>query len=428
MNLKEMFGKAIWVSAKDIGALDFSVLRSGFTLNEYKTVKVRAVGLGFFRLYINGKCVNPEGFLPLSSDFHKRDVPQGEILYGHRLYVPEFDITDYVSLGDNTIAIHFGGGPGGWGSAIVELPWQFYKHYGETEILEKYYPRMLRYIDYLDAHSTGGLVTSDQSGNWCLGEWCAPTVHTGHRPKNKNQQIIMPPAFVNTYFKVKSLKTIAKIANIIDRPDDAEVLERKADEAVKIIKAVFYDVFGDNYFNNLHGANAFGLDMGLENKKLYDNTVAYYKKLGFLDTGIFGTYIVPRVLFKGGDGELAVELLTSEAEVSYENWRRQGATTFWEYWQNPDNRSHFHPMFGSPVAYFFEYLLGIGQKEDSCGYKSLIIKPVLVSKITRLSGGMEIPAGKVEVAYEKSTAVRNLLLPFQWVLMPNLYAAVLQED
>jgi alpha-L-rhamnosidase len=43
-----------------------------------------------------------------------------------------------------------GGGPGGWGCAIVEVPWQYYLHYGDIEPAARLYPQMLRYFDFLE--------------------------------------------------------------------------------------------------------------------------------------------------------------------------------------------------------------------------------------------------------------------------------------
>lgn len=56
---------------------------------------------------------------------------------------------------------------------------------------------------------------------------------------------------------------------------------------------------------------------------------------------------------------------------------------------------------GAVVAYFYGYLLGIWQKPDSCGYKDLIIAPVFVSKINKISGSRLIPDGEVKAASEK---------------------------
>ena len=60
-------------------------------------------------------------------------------------------------------------------------------------------------------------------------------------------------------------------------------------------------------------------------------------------------------------------------------------------------------MFGAPVAYFFEYLLGIQQTEASCGYSELVISPQAISKFNRMSGSMDTPKGTVSVSYEKTS-------------------------
>ena len=58
-------------------------------------------------------------------------------------------------------------------------------------------------------------------------------------------------------------------------------------------------------------------------------------------------------------------------------------------------------MFGAPIAYFFEYLLGIKQTESSYGYAELVISPKAVSKFSRMSGSMDTPNRTVSIRYEK---------------------------
>ena len=71
-------------------------------------------------------------------------------------------------------SIYAGGGPGGWGCAIVEVPYQFYRMYGDLEPMKKYFGQMLHYLEYLENHSARDIVISTQPGLWCLGEWCTP--------------------------------------------------------------------------------------------------------------------------------------------------------------------------------------------------------------------------------------------------------------
>ena len=124
--------------------------------------------------------------------------------------------------------------------------------------------------------------------------------------------------------------------------------------------------------------------------------------MGYYDTGIFATDIVTRLLFQKGDSHLAIDLLTHDGDQGYEHWRKNGATTFHEYWDSNRSRSHSHPMFGAPVAYIFEYLLGIKQKEGTAGYKSLIIEPQGISRFGRMSGSIETVQGTVAVSYQNN--------------------------
>ena len=296
-----------------------------------------------------------------------------------------------------------GGGPGGWGCAIVEVPWQLYRHTGDEKYISEYYHNMCRYIDYLEEHSEFGLVTSDQPGVWCLGDWCGPNILYPELDLTYGaQQTFIPAPMVNTYFMVKSLLTMARIARILGKDGDAEEFEEKAQTRKNAIRAAYLNTYDGNFVMNIQGANAYAVDLGIGNAKTFPSMLTYYKRLGHYDTGIFGTDILTRILFEKGEADLAVDLLTQNGDQGYEHWRRNGATTLHEYWDSDRSRSHSHPMFGAPVAYLFEYLLGIRQTEDSAGYASLVIEPMAVSRFSRMSGSIETPHGRVAVAYEKT--------------------------
>lgn len=296
-----------------------------------------------------------------------------------------------------------GGGPGGWGCAIVEVPYQYYRHFGDKTILEKYYGQMKRYIDYLEAHSEFSLVTSDKAGEWCLGDWCGPIILYPEKDiTSHNQQVMLPAPMVNTYFMVKSLKQMCKIAEIIGKSEDIPDFEAKINERSKAITAAYFNTFDGNFVMNVQGANAYAVDLGIGSEKTYENLVSYYEKLGHYDTGIFATDILTRVLFEKGNSELAVKLLTADGESGFEHWRKTGATTFHEYWNSLRSRSHCHPMFGAVTAYLFEYLLGIKQKEGTAGFTSLYIEPKAFTMFGFMKGSITTPNGIVSVEYKRN--------------------------
>ncbi|MBR6766590.1 MAG: family 78 glycoside hydrolase catalytic domain [Clostridia bacterium] len=319
--------------------------------------------------------------------------------------------------------VRSGGGPGGWGCAIVEVPYQFYRHYGDVSVLEKYYPAMLRYFDYLESHSSSQLIISDKKGEWCLGDWCPPI------------SVILPAPFVNNYFYIKSLNRCIEIAGLTGHEADIPMFEARIAERKKAIMEAYFNKWDGNFLGCQQGANAFMADIGLGDERTYANLVRHYKKLGRFDTGIFGTDIVTRVLFENGDGQLAADLLLSEDYTSFGGMRSLGATTLWEYWPGSlRDRSHNHPMFGAVTAYLYDYLMGIQAKDNCPAYREIVIEPVLVEQVNRLSGYRTLPAGKVSVSYEKTDSGVSFVieipegLPARFVFAGKRYTLAAGEN
>ena len=57
---------------------------------------------------------------------------------------------------------------------MVPLAWA--KIYGDDSLLVQGYDAILRWFDYMDAHSEKGLVVREEEGGWCLGDWCFPGI------------------------------------------------------------------------------------------------------------------------------------------------------------------------------------------------------------------------------------------------------------
>ena len=284
---------------------------------------------------------------------------------------------------------HSGGGPGGWGSAIVVLPYEMWKHYGSDCDLQRFYPQMLHYFEYLESHSENMLVNSDTPGEWCLGEWCTPG------------PVELPAPFVNNYFYVKALEKAIIIAKHIGKQEDVPMLEKRIAERKNAITVAYYNPWDGNFIGMRQGSNAFALDIGLGDERTRERFIAYYDNLGHYDTGIFGTDLVTRLLFEYGRADIAVRLLTADAPYGFGKWRRDGATTLWEYWYN--SRSHHHPMFGAVTTYLYEYLLGIKQDSDSYGYDRISISPAYVDGLNYVKGHITTVKGKISVEYTRNS-------------------------
>ena len=302
-----------------------------------------------------------------------------------------------------------GGGPGTFSHGFVKIPYEYYRRYNDSAPLLTMYPQMWEYVRYLEEHSKFDLVVSDKAGEWCLGEWCTPAVQRGDFISISDAlpgDTFIPPAYANTCYYVKTLLLMIKIAGIVGKSEDIPRLTRLVERKKEVITAAFFNPNNGNFIGNFQGGNAFALDIGLGDERTKINFIAYYEANPYFDTGIYGTEMVPRLLFEYGRGDIACSILTAESPRGYGDWRKQGATTTWEYWKNPRSRSH--PMYGSPTVLLFEYVLGIRHTELDSGYRRVTVEPALNTGVNRASGYITVDGGRISVNYSRSDGEATL--------------------
>ncbi len=283
-----------------------------------------------------------------------------------------------------------GGGPGGWGIAVITVPLTYYEQYGDPQPLGEMYDGMVRYLGYLDAHSEGGLVVSDREGEWCLGDWCTP------------DPIRLPPPYVNTYFKVRALDAMRRIDRILGREEDPRWKARR-EEACGAIVARYFDPQTHDFASGVQGANAFALDIGLGDEVTLAHFLSRYESTEGYDTGIFGTEIVTRLLGEKGRYDLEYRLLAAERGNSFGAMMREGATTLWEYWPRCEyQRSMDHPMFGAVCKLLFYDALGLRRAEDGAGWRRVRIEPRFLPFLPQAEGHIQTPRGRLAVSYRRT--------------------------
>lgn len=291
-----------------------------------------------------------------------------------------------------------GGGPGGWGSAIAEVPYMYYKTYGDASVLEEFLPRVYKYFDYLEAHSENDIVVSDNSES-CLGDWCIPDgneeTDDGNIVTPEYYAPVLRPEYVNTYFFVKAISRAIEFCEVTGKTEDIPELKKRRDTKLAAIVRDFYDPESGDFCQNTNSANVFAIDLGLGDERTLVHVVEHFTKEPWYNTGIFATDIVTRILFTHGHADTAYKLLTSDGKYSFGRWMRDGYTTFPEYWTY--HRSQNHPMFGAVVRYLFKYILGIGQ--DGAGYKNIVIEPKCTAVLPEASGYITTQYGKISVSY-----------------------------
>lgn len=291
-----------------------------------------------------------------------------------------------------------GGGGLGWGTAIVEVPYQLWKYFGNTEVLHKYFPNMTRWMAYMDSRCSHGFITNEEVG-WCLGDWGFPY-------EEENYQLLCPN-YVNTYFYVRNYNRMAEIADFLGHPKYAKMCREKAEFSKAAMTAAYMSPMNNCFYNDFSGGNSYALDLGMGTPKTLDETVRKYDELGGFDCGIFSVDNMIRVLFENGKGALALKLLTSHKEkASFGYMMDCGATTVWEYMTGM--ASHNHPMFSACVSSFFKYILGIKQTDKSKGFSEVIISPKLIGLLDKAEGHITTPKGVIAVKIDGKKVTVNI--------------------
>lgn len=223
-----------------------------------------------------------------------------------------------------------GGGPGLWGGAMVFLPWKLFREYKNRDVLSTYYGFMVKWMDYLKAHSESGLLDHEEPTGWCLGDWCAPG---GTK---------LDAAFVNSCCYLYQLDIMTQIAQETGHPEDVRKFrERRSFISENVRKA--YQING-RFFQGREGAEAFAYAAGLLTDGEAKALLSEYNSKP-LDTGIGGTPVLFWALRRLHMDHTVRCLLASEDYPSFGYMVKSGATTLWETFEGRDSLNH--PMFGA---------------------------------------------------------------------------------
>ncbi len=256
------------------------------------------------------------------------------------------------------------GGGVGWGAAMEIMPWEFYRHYGDVEMLEQNYEAMKAHVNWMMTWvQESGIMHSQDAQQWKnLGDWLPPRT----LPRNE---------LVHTFFLWTCADIASKTATLLGHSDEASHFARLRDKTATAFHKVFYDSATGSY--GKHGSNVLALKIGVpaERKaKVVEALKANIAEVNdHLDTGIVGTRYLFEILCENGLTDLAYKIINQRDFPSFGWWIEQGATTTWENWNGND--SHNHPMFGGGIGWFYRDLAGL--EPIGAGYSTFRVRPVI---------------------------------------------------
>ena len=263
-----------------------------------------------------------------------------------------------------------GGGPY-WCTFPIQASWRTYMSYGDKRPMERFYPVMKRFMDYVDTYTVDGLLKEWPTPAyrwWYLGDWAAPQ-------EMVNVQDPASVDLVNNCAIVQSLADLEKMARILGEEADAKAYGDRCEALRKRIHEVFWH--DGIYASGSQVDLVYPLLVGVVPPELretviqvlYDRTENEYN--GHLATGLVGIPVLTEWATLAGQADWLYGLLKQHGYPGYLHMLDNGATGVWEHWDG--RRSHLHNCYNGIGSWFYEGLGGI--IPDEPGYRHVTIDP-----------------------------------------------------
>jgi alpha-L-rhamnosidase len=309
---------------------------------------------------------------------------------------------------------HYGGPM--WSSAPLNISWEFYKNYGDKQILADSYATDKAWLDFLAANTDDGLLqpynTDYNNGGNFLGDWAEPC-QPGDRLKGKEFGTTREALLFNNCVYAMNLSTFIKIANVLGNSADAATYNQRLEDLKAKVQASFFDTNEDTYLDSRQMHLAFPMFAGITPLDVRPAVYANFEKeiqqtRPYLDMGSSGLPVLLKFLIEDTErNDLLFAALSKTTEPGYGYFLSRGETTWPEYWD--DNcPSRIHTCYAGIAAWFIKGLGGIREDPANYGYQSFIIKPALVGDLTWAEAQTESLYGAILSHWEKKNGAVNL--------------------
>ncbi|MEP6731999.1 MAG: family 78 glycoside hydrolase catalytic domain, partial [bacterium] len=251
----------------------------------------------------------------------------------------------------------------GWADVAVIAPWTMYQVYGDARLLERQYPSMRAWVEYMR-------VKAGPSRLWTkgdhYGDWLAYATTRADYPGATTDKDLIATA----YF-AHSTDLLARSAAALGKADDARAYRTLFDEIRKAFQREYVTASG-RMTSNTQTAYVLALDFGLLSDDMRANAAqrlaSDVERMHHLTTGFLGTPALTRTLSQTGHLDDAYSLLLNEKYPSWLYPVTHGATTIWERWdgQKPDGtfqdvsmNSFNHYAYGAVGDWMYRVVAGL---------------------------------------------------------------------
>ena len=101
-----------------------------------------------------------------------------------------------------------------WPATFIILPGMLYEQYGDRRVIERNYPAMKKWIDYMQRFMKDDIMPRDTYGDWCVPPESPELIHSKD-PARQTDGLLLGTAY---YYK--TVRQMAQYARILGRLDD----------------------------------------------------------------------------------------------------------------------------------------------------------------------------------------------------------------
>ncbi len=294
-----------------------------------------------------------------------------------------------------------------WSSAYILINWQYYLHYGDSRFLEKHFPSMCRYVDFLSSQARDHLLPK-----YWIGDW--GTIVQGWQEGD--------PPFIASAFYYHNAMIVAKAAAVLHRSAQVERYSALATKIKQALNDKFFNREKLQYDQGSQFSNALPLCFGLAPEEavqgILQNILADLDRhQGHFTVGVLGAKYLIDALTAHGHSDRAWALVN---QTGFPSWSHMidGRTTLCEFWDLKG--SHNHVMMGSIDAWFYNTLAGIRADENYPGFKHILIQPYIPESLQHVKAAVQTLYGSVFLCWHK----RGNVLEVQLTVPANTTAGV----
>lgn len=291
-----------------------------------------------------------------------------------------------------------GGGPY-WCGFMVLAPWRTYVNYNDPRLIERYYGSMKEWLGYVDKYTVDGLLKRWPDlpyRDWYLGDWLAPAgVDSGAQSSID---------LVNNCFVSDCLSALQKIAEVLDKPEEAKAFAERKEKLNALIHKTFYNEAEGIYATGSPLDMSYAMLVGVVPQAIYGTVKEEMKRRsdnqykGHIAVGLVGVPIFTDWTIQNKEVDFMYSILKQPDYPGYLHMIKNDATTTWEYWNG--ERSRVHNCYNGIGNWFYQAVGGIQVDEKQPGYQHVFIEPQIPQGVTWANTTKESPYGTIIVNWE----------------------------